>query len=118
MTMIHTFTTPNGFTVLVGKDAKSNDHLTLRVAEPDDLWLHASNVPGSHVVIRTNGAKPQREDVLFAARLAAKHSKAEETKVTVDVCRVRDIRKPAKAAPGEVEITGQRTLRVSRSSSS
>lgn len=117
--MISSFTSPNGFTVLVGRDAKSNDHLTFQVADPDDLWLHASDVPGSHVVIHTNGAKPQREDVLFAAQLAAKHSKADDHKVSVDVCRIKDIKKPRKAAPGEVEIVGDNhTVRVSRSSSS
>jgi predicted ribosome quality control (RQC) complex YloA/Tae2 family protein len=97
-----------GFEILVGKGARENDELTFRVAEPADLWMHASGYAGSHVVVRN----PDRLDTLpravveYAAQLAAYHSKAREArgKVEVHVCRASDVRKPRGFPPGKVEI--------------
>lgn len=61
--------------VLVGRNAKENDLLT-RLAHSEDLWFHAQGVPGSHVILKAEGKNPPLEDLLFAAKLAAYHSKA------------------------------------------
>lgn len=97
-----------GFAILVGKGARENDRLTFRVAEPNDLWLHASGYAGSHVVVRNPDRLPAlpREVVECAAQLAAFHSKAREArgKVEVHLCRASDVRKPKGWPPGKVEL--------------
>jgi predicted ribosome quality control (RQC) complex YloA/Tae2 family protein len=105
-----------GFEVLVGKGARENDELSIRVAEPNDFWLHAAGYAGSHVVVRN----PERlgrlpgEVVERAAALAAWHSKAREArgKVEVHLCRAGDVRKPRGFPPGKVEIRRWDRLRV------
>lgn len=97
-----------GFEVLVGKGARENDELTFRVAEPHDLWLHASGYAGSHVIVRNPErlSRLPRPVVERAAALAAYHSKAREArgKVEVHVCRASDVRKPRGVPPGMVEL--------------
>ncbi|HET9983895.1 MAG TPA: NFACT RNA binding domain-containing protein [Longimicrobiales bacterium] len=105
-----------GFEVLVGKGARENDELTLRVAEPDDLWLHAAGYAGSHVVIRRpeGVAEIPREVVERAAQLAAWHSKARNArgKVEVHVCRAGDVRKRRGAPAGEVVLMRWDSVKV------
>lgn len=105
-----------GWEILVGKGARDNDELTFGEARPRDLWLHASGYAGSHVVVRVPegagevpGAVVQR-----AAELAAYHSKARTArrKVAVHLCRARDVRKPRRAPPGQVQLETYRTLKV------
>ncbi|MER3557039.1 MAG: fibronectin-binding domain-containing protein [Thermus sp.] len=106
------YTSPSGFTVWVGRNAKENDLLT-RMAHSEDLWFHAQGVPGSHVILRTEGRSPSLEDLLFAAQLAAYHSKArEEKQVPVDYTRKKHVWRPRKAAPGQVLYTQAKTLFV------
>ncbi len=105
------FTAPSGRTILVGKNNLQNDKLTSS-AEPDEIWLHAKDMPGSHVIIV--GEDPDEETILFAARLAAAYSKgAASTRVPVDYTRRRFVKKPSGAKPGFVIYTNQRTLFVS-----
>jgi predicted ribosome quality control (RQC) complex YloA/Tae2 family protein len=106
------YTSPSGFSVLVGRNAKENDLLT-RLAHSEDLWFHAQGVPGSHVILKAEGKNPPLEDLLFAARLAAYHSKARgEAQVPVDYTRKKHVWRPRKAAPGQVLYTGAKTLFV------
>jgi predicted ribosome quality control (RQC) complex YloA/Tae2 family protein len=95
-----------GFEVLVGKAAKDNDHLTLKVAKPCDLWLHVAGVPGSHVVVRNPEKLPAlpKPVVERAAEFAAYYSKAREArgKVEVHICWASDVRKERGAPAGEV----------------
>ena len=105
-----------GFTILVGKGARENDHLTFRVAEPNDLWLHASGYAGSHVVVRNPdrvGSVP-REVVECAAQLAAFHSKARDARGKIDVhlCRAGEVRKPKGWPPGKVELRRWESVKV------
>ena len=65
-----------GFIVYVGKDAKSNDHLTFNVSDKEDIWLHVKGVPGSHVVIRVRENLPTETVIKSAAQLAKRNSKA------------------------------------------
>lgn len=106
----------DGFEILVGKGARSNDELTFRVARPRDLWLHAAGYAGSHVVVRApEGAGDVPAHVIErAAELAAWHSKAREArgKVVVHVCRVADVRKPRGAPPGQVQLRRCDAIRV------
>ena len=104
-----------GFEILVGKAATDNDHLTFRVAEPHDLWLHvAGGTPGSHVVIRNpdkgNVPSPVTER---AAALAAWYSKARNAaRVEVHVCRAADVKKARGAPAGQVQIARFKSVRV------
>jgi predicted ribosome quality control (RQC) complex YloA/Tae2 family protein len=105
-----------GFTVLVGKGDRDNDHLTFQVAERRDFWLHVAGYAGSHVVVRNPEDLPElpRPVAERAAQLAAWHSKARGArgKVEVQVCRVADVRKPRGSPPGEVELNRWTSLRV------
>ncbi len=104
------FTAPSGRTILVGKNNLQNDKLT-GTAQPNEVWLHAKDLPGSHVIIVGEG--PDDETVLFAARLAALYSKGRtSSRVPVDYTLRRYVKKPAGAKPGFVIYTNQRTLFV------
>ncbi len=106
----------DGFTILVGKGARDNDHLTTRIADPDDIWLHAAGCAGSHVVIRNPERLPEvpRRVVECAAQLAAWHSKTRKAggKVEVHLCRGADVRKPSGWAVGKVQLRRYDVIRV------
>lgn len=105
-----------GWEILVGKAARDNDHLTFRVAEPQDFWLHASGYAGSHVVVRNpeRAGEAPREVVEAAAQLAAFHSKAREArgKVEVHLCRASDVRKPRGFPAGMVQLRRWSAVKV------
>ena len=109
----YTFTTPEGFTVLVGRSARLNDEITFRRAAPDDLWFHARNVPGAHVVLRSGGRPISQETLRRVAALAAYYSAAREnTTVDVQIARVRDIRRHPSGRPGQVLLRRENVIRV------
>ena len=107
----------DGFEILVGRSARDNDRLSLRIARPRDLWLHAGGHAGSHVVVRAvegpTGEVPKHV-VERAAELAAWHSKARGAggKVSVHLCRAGDVGKGRGAPPGQVRLRRYETLRV------
>jgi predicted ribosome quality control (RQC) complex YloA/Tae2 family protein len=103
-----------GFEVLVGESARDNDRLTFKVARPTDLWLHVAGVPGSHVIVRSEGDDVPRSVVKQAAALAVQHSKAKNARGKVDVhlCRACDVRKPRGAKPGSVELRRYESIKV------
>ncbi len=98
------FTSSDGYTILVGKNNKQNDELTIRSAFSTDMWLHTKKIPGSHVIIRTNGTGEVPDNTLVeAAKIAAYYSKAQKSKgVGVDYTLVKNIRKPNGSKPGFV----------------
>jgi len=102
-----------GYTVEVGKDATQNDAL-LRKARPDDVWLHAKGVSGSHVIVHRGGrAEIPRAVIEEAARLAAQFSKAKgEKKAQVSTALAKHVRKPKGSPPGLVILTQEDTLTV------
>lgn len=107
------FTSPDGYKIAVGRNNIQNDKLTLKTAEKTDIWLHTKDIPGSHVIIFTHGTNPPDETVMFAARLAAYHSKAKSSsQVPVDYVPVKLVKKPAGSKPGKVIFTGNRTVYV------
>ncbi len=108
------FVSPDGYTVLIGRNNVQNDLLTTKLADKTDVWLHTKNIPGSHVIIRTNGNPDIPDDtILYAARLAAYHSKAKaSSQVPVDYVNIKYVRKPSGAKPGKVIFTNNKTLYV------
>lgn len=107
------FITPDGTVILIGKNNYQNDKLTFKTASYNDIWLHAKDIPGSHVILRTGGSEPAPETLEIAARLAAHFSRAQDSsKVPVDYTEVRRVKKPNGAKPGFVNFTEQKTLYV------
>ena len=103
-----------GFEILVGRGAKDNDNLTFKIARPNDLWLHAADYPGSHVVVRNPTRKeiPHRT-VIEAAQLAAHFSQAnKDPKVDVHYTQRKFLAKPKGAAPGLVRMSRFKNITV------
>ena len=97
------FKTTNGFLVLCGKNNLQNEHITHKLADRNDYWFHAKGVPGSHVVLVTDGAEPDVQDFTDAASIAAHYSKAAGgAQIPVDYLLVRHVRKVPGAKPGFV----------------
>jgi predicted ribosome quality control (RQC) complex YloA/Tae2 family protein len=99
------YRTSNGHEVRVGRGARANDELTFRHSSPNDIWLHARDVAGAHVILRWARVdeNPSSRDVAEAAVLAALHSRARTSgTVAVDWTRRKYVRKPRKAPPGQV----------------
>lgn len=109
------YRTTSGLEVRVGRNPRANDALTLRHASGNDIWLHAREVGGAHVVLRWTDreANPSHRDIEEAATLAALHSKARTSKlVPVDYTRRKYVRKPRKSPPGRVTFERGKTVFV------
>ncbi|MGV3487798.1 MAG: Rqc2 family fibronectin-binding protein [Tuberibacillus sp.] len=105
------FIASDGTLILVGKNNRQNDYLTMRMASPDDTWLHTKGIPGSHVVIKSSHVSD--ETLLEAAGLAAFFSKAKlSSGVPVDATLVKHVRKPNGSKPGFVIYDHQITVYV------
>ena len=103
----------DGFTILVGRNNRQNDQLTLKTAAKTNIWLHTKDIHGSHVIIRAEGKTVSDTAILEAAQLAAYHSKAREsTNVPVDYTLVKNVSKPAGAKPGMVIYVKNKTVFV------
>ena len=110
------FISSTGFEILVGKNNKQNDYLSLRLANNNDIWFHTKDIPGSHVIIRTMGRKPDETTILEAACLAAFYSKAKNSSnVPVDYTEKKHLRKPKGAKPGMVIYENHNTVYVTPS---
>lgn len=98
--------------IMVGCNNLQNDELTFKMARKGELWFHAKDIPGSHVLIRDN-LNPSDEVKTDAAELAAYYSKARLSNlVQVDMIEAKKLNKPSGTKPGFVTYTGQKTLRV------
>lgn len=107
------FTASDGTVILVGKNNYQNDRLTFKTAAPNDIWLHTKDIPGSHVIIRTEGSQPSEDTLLLASYLAVHFSKAKgSAKVPVDYTLAKYVKKTSGAKPGFVIFTNQSTLYV------
>lgn len=108
------FDLEDGFQVLVGRNNRQNDYLTLKLAAPEDLWLHVKDIPGSHVVVKSPLKNAIPDSVIEqAAQLAAYYSKARQsTKAPVDYTLRKHVRKPKGAKPGMVIYDNQKTVFV------
>lgn len=107
------FVSDEGFPILVGRNNKQNDQLTLKQSEKTDIWFHVHNMPGSHVIVCAGGQSVPDATLEAAAVLAAYHSKgAASAQVPVDYCPVKLVKKPVGAKPGMVIFSGNQTAYV------
>lgn len=107
------FISSDGFIILVGKNNKQNDYLTLRIADPEDLWMHTKNIPGSHVIIKCAGKEVPDNTLMEAAMLAAYFSKGRmSSQVPVDYTMKKHVKKPSGSKPGMVIYETNSTIYV------
>ena len=100
---ITTFLSSKGHEILVGKNNIQNDMITFKIAKNEDYWFHAKNMPGSHVIIKTNGDELTDDEYVEAAKIAAFYSKGKvSSTVEVDYTKKSNIKKPPNAKPGFV----------------
>ena len=107
--------TIDGYVVLVGRNNKENDYLTLKYANKNDLWFHTKDFHGSHTVLKIDNNLPYPDITLLTkvAKIAALHSKAKNSSnVPVDYCEIKFVKKPSGARPGMVIYTNNKTLNV------
>lgn len=109
------FLSSDGLMIVVGRNNKQNDRITLRKARKDDLWFHIKDAPGAHVVIMAEGKEIPEQSILEAAGLAAWYAgsnRAGGAKTSVDYCEIRHVWKPRGAKPGQVLYKDFQTLLV------
>lgn len=111
------FALPTGRKIIVGRNNKENDVLTLRMASKSDIWFHTKDIPGSHVILQTGGIDLSSmeenfpEEIKTAAGVAAYHSKGKSSEnVPVDYTEVRYVKKPSGAKPGMVIFKNNKTI--------
>jgi predicted ribosome quality control (RQC) complex YloA/Tae2 family protein len=111
---VRRYLSSDGFEILVGRTNTDNDRLTLRLAKSHDLWFHAADYPGSHVVLRNPSRKPvPPTSITEAAQLAAKFSQARtEARIGVNYCERKFVTKPKGFAPGQVRVSSFKTVLV------
>ena len=109
------FLTESGTEIYVGRNNKENDYLTFEFAHPNDVWFHAQDVPGSHVLLRRKDKKtePSSLEIKQAAKVAAYFSKVRgEKKAAVIYTRAKYVRKPKKGKPGLALVEREKTVMV------
>jgi predicted ribosome quality control (RQC) complex YloA/Tae2 family protein len=108
------FKSSDGYPILVGKNNKQNDFVTLKLSNSTDLWFHTKNIPGSHVVIKNDKSKKIPDTTLLeAAGIAAFFSKAKaSSKVPVDYTEIKNVKKPSGAKPGMVIYDSYNTIYI------
>ena len=107
--------TVDGYTVLVGRNNKENDYLTLKYANKSDIWFHTKDFHGSHTILKIDNNLPFPNDnvLVEVAKIAAQHSKAKNSSnVPVDYCEVKYVKKPSGSKPGMVIYSSNKTLNV------
>lgn len=103
----------DGYTILVGRNNKQNDNLTLKCAEKSDIWLHTQSIAGSHVLILTDGETPPDKTVEEACIIASVNSRGKDSNlVAVDYCLAKYVKKPSGAKAGKVIFTNYKTAFV------
>lgn len=97
------FVSPNGFNVYSGRNAKENDELTVKIAKKDDIFFHAREAKGSHVILKSGGREPMKEDIIFAASVAAHFSAGKHSSlVEVSYAEKKYVTKRRGSPAGEV----------------
>lgn len=107
--------TIDNYTILVGRNNKENDYLSLKFANKTDIWFHTKDIHGSHTILRNTNNLPYPNDniLIKVAKIAASHSKAKNSSnVPVDFCEVKHVKKPSGSKPGMVIYTNYKTLYV------
>ncbi|SHJ04198.1 Rqc2 family fibronectin-binding protein [Lutispora thermophila] len=107
------YVSSSGFDIYVGKNNTQNDYLTLKFASSDDIWLHTKDIPGSHVILKTDGKQPDDDTLKEAASLAAYYSKGRlSSNVAVDYTFKKNVKKPSGAKPGKVIYEKHKTIYI------
>lgn len=110
------FMSSDGFRILVGRNNRQNEILTMKTARKEDLWLHTKDIPGSHVIIKTESKTVPETTLIEAATLSAYYSKSRHSQsVEVDYTEKKYVRKPRNAKTGLVNYENQKTLVVNPS---
>ena len=103
----------DNFTLLVGRNNKENDYLTLKFSHKNDIWFHTKDIHGSHAVLKLDNQIPTEDILTKCAEITAYHSKARfSSNVPVDTCPIKYVKKPKGAKPGMVIYTNYNTLYV------
>ncbi len=103
--------TPNGLTIQIGRNMRQNDLISFKFSKKGDLWFHAQESPGSHVVLKSSSQKPSDEDIQISADLAALFSKAKmNIKVPISLVNIKDLQKITKGGPGCVSFNNVEIL--------
>ena len=102
------------YTILVGRNNKENDYLTMKYANKFDMWFHTKDIHGSHVILRLEKNESAPDEIIYeVAKIAAKHSKAKNsTNIPVDYCKVAFVKKPHGSKPGMVIYSNNKTINV------
>jgi len=107
------FVTSTGYRILVGRNNRQNERLTLKDAAPGDLWFHTQRIHGAHVILCTGGTDPDDDTITEAAKIAAWYSQGRESgNVPVDYTPVKNVRKLSGGRPGMVIYRTCRTVNV------
>ena len=107
------FRSSAGLRISVGRNNTQNDQLTCKLAGKGDIWLHTQSIHGAHVILWTEGQRPDEESLLEAAMLAAWFSQGKESSnVPVDYTPAKFVKKPGGAKPGMVIYTTYKTMYV------
>ena len=93
----------DGFTVYIGRNAEMNDILTTELTDPNDIWMHASGVPGSHVIIKVGDERPSKGTIREVAKIAAQNSKG-KGKIEVVYTDGKNVTKNSKHNVGQVSV--------------
>lgn len=107
------FVSPNNFKVISGRNAEENDELTMKTAKKDDIFFHAREAKGSHVILKRGGREPSKEDISFAASIAAYYSAGKHSSlVCVSFTERRNVTKRRNSPRGEVVMLKEKTMFV------
>ena len=102
-----------GFQIFVGRNNKENEEISFSKGQPNDIWMHIKDIPGSHVLILRNNQELPEDILIYAANLACEYSKAKKgDKVTVDYCERKFVKKIKNSKPGNVTYTNFHSLLV------
>ena len=102
-----------GFQIFVGRNNKENEEISFSKGQPNDIWMHIKDIPGSHVLILRNNQELPEDVLIHAANLACEYSKAKKgDKVTVDYCERKFIKKIKNSKPGNVTYTNFHSLLI------
>lgn len=102
-----------GFQIFVGRNNKENEEISFSKGQPNDIWMHIKDIPGSHVLILRNNQELPEDTLIYAANLACEYSKAKKgDKVTVDYCERKFVKKIKNSKPGNVTYTNFHSLLV------
>lgn len=102
---------PTGLKVQIGRNMRQNDLISFKYSKKGDLWFHAQESPGSHVVLKSSSQKPSDEDIQLSADLAALFSKAKmNIKVPISLVNIKELQKITKGGPGCVSFNNVEIL--------